>query len=186
MALLRIQKKQLVALLMAIGFPKAKSWTPNRLRDKGLEIPHSIARDDIPREHRKLFDEIRHASDIGFTDGDKNQDYFDQLAAEAARKTMKKEQHQHRSFRNRNRYVRGRILDPLGCVVGAFRARVNSFLMDHKPKTADQIAQASKLPKKKILDWLYQASHRNLLEVKRTTTFRIPEFGKSDEPKTKK
>jgi hypothetical protein len=55
---MKIEKAPLVALLVALGFSKAATWSDEKLATKAEELPEKVKEDDIPEEHKELFDQI--------------------------------------------------------------------------------------------------------------------------------
>lgn len=62
---MKIKKALLVALLVALGFPKAEEWDDATLLKRAQQIPEKVKPEDVPKGHEALYEELVEAVDEG-------------------------------------------------------------------------------------------------------------------------
>lgn len=66
---MKIDKTALVGLLVALGFTKAGTWSDEKLRERGSQIPEKVTEDDVPEGFEDLYSALAEGGEIEFSNG---------------------------------------------------------------------------------------------------------------------
>lgn len=58
---MKINKEQVINMLVALGFKKAPEWPDDTLKDRVGKIPQKVAEDEVPAEFAELYDKLQHS-----------------------------------------------------------------------------------------------------------------------------
>jgi hypothetical protein len=190
---MNINKTQLVALLVALGFTKAPDWDDKKLLDRASQLPVKVPEDDIPKEFKKLYGSIADCpkdEELTFEGGARTlkaakgeapakskskkkkaaaEDDAPEEETEAPAKSKKKKAASTEAAPKKTHPV-----DEYGCRVGSISAKVNAVITDEW-QSEEEVADAAKVTLDQARGRLYYAATGDgkVLEKRRRTEYRL-------------
>jgi hypothetical protein len=167
---MKITKKDAVAFLVALGFSKAATWKPGKIKERLTQAPDKVAEDDVPEGFMDLYTKLGESGGtIELTDTKPEKE-----AAETKETPMpKKEKETKKEAKKETKKAPATAArDGYGCRMGSISQKVNS-VVEGEWMTEQEIADAAKVTLDQARGRLYYAAQEGLMEHRRLVQYRL-------------
>lgn len=169
----KVNKTELVALLVDLGFPNAADWDDSKLKARAVQIPAKVKEADVDKKNVEIFKRLCAANgevDLGVSaKGEKKGGKPAKPEASPAKAGEKKPVTKEKKAPKETIKVER---DAFNCRKGTLAAQVNGVMTDEW-QTDEEISKASKVPMVQTRDRLYFAASKGQFDYRKLIQYRI-------------
>jgi len=190
---MKIKLAQAVALMVAVGFPKAGDWDLDKLQSRVKQVPQKVDRSTVPDEYLNLYDDIAKAGeDVTVESGEaapakKKKDRSDKgtsVPADPEKEPKAKSKTKNKVKAKKpsaDKVVKAAKAvasstkverDAFGCAKGTISHKVNGVLSNDW-QDESEIAKAAGVDLDQARGRLYYAAEKEIIEYRKRIEYRI-------------